>query len=79
MKADGSNPLLFGPGGHVSWAPDSEAVVYDMEVAEGDVDLYLTELAESQDMLLVDGPGIESTPAWSPDGDMVDFAPDRSQ
>ena len=77
MDADGSNPRLVGPGGHVSWRPDGDGLVYDLEVAEGDVDLYVTELSDSGVMLLVDGPGVDTTPVWSPDGDMIIFASDR--
>lgn len=79
MGADGSGALMLGPGGHVSWRQDGQSLVYDLEVGRGDVDLYRTGIAESEAVLVVDGPGIDTTPAWSPDGQMIVFASDRSQ
>lgn len=77
MSADGSNTQLIGPGGHVSWSPDGGDLVHDLEVATGDVDLYITQLSDSGVMLLVDGPGVDTTPVWSPGGEMIIFASDR--
>jgi Tol biopolymer transport system component len=58
-------------GGHFAWAPDSVSVVHDREVGPGDVDIFV------DGKLLVDGPGVDTLPAWSPDGGSVVFSSDR--
>lgn len=77
MEADGSNAVALGPGGHGSWGPDRDSFLHDQQVDDGDVDLYLMNPAGAEAVLFVDGPGIDTTPAWSPNGQMVVFSSDR--
>lgn len=68
LTGDGE-PVL--EGGHFAWFPDGASLVHDREVKLGDVDIYV------DDDLLVDGPGVDTLSAVSPDGSSVVFSSDR--
>lgn len=76
MDADGAEVNELAQGGFVSWSPDGLQVVFDREIAETEVDLFVKELAGSERPLLVD-PGLQTTPDWSPDGSLVLYSSDR--
>jgi TolB protein len=71
MNGDGSGPSVLFDGGHFSWSPDGSSLVHDVATGAGDVDLYI------DGELLVDGPGIDTLPSWSPDGTTIIFSSDR--
>lgn len=62
---------LVGEGGHLAWAPGGKALVHDREVGAGDVDIFVN------GDLLVDSPGMDTLPDWSPDGSTIVFSSDR--
>ena len=70
IDSDDGAAVALGHGGHLSWSPDG-ALVHDREVAPGDVDLFV------DDAPLIGGPGIDTLPAWSPDGSVIVFSSDR--
>lgn len=64
-------------GGFSSWSPDGGMLALDREVSDGDVDIFTLSLDDSLESLLVDGPGFDAFPAWSPNGQVVVFSSDR--
>ena len=57
--------LTSGPSG-LSWAPDSEEIVYSMAGS-----LWRQKLNSKEALQLTDGPGYDYQPDWSPDGKSV--------
>jgi Tol biopolymer transport system component len=77
---DGSHIAYLNHDGPLQvWTVDAEGTMlaFDREVAEGDVDLFLINSDGTGEVLLQDGPGLDTTPAWSPLGEWVVFASDR--
>jgi TolB protein len=71
MNRDGSDQEIVLEGGHFSWSPDGSSLVHDREVGMGDVAIFL------DGVLLVDSPGLDTLPAWSPDRTTIVFSSER--
>lgn len=70
-----------GVNGAPAWAPDGRRLAVTLSRKDGNVDIYLLDLAEAgQSRLtrLTDDGGIDTEPAWTPDGKNVYFTSDRS-
>jgi len=67
--------LTEGPGNdtEAAWSPDGRQVVFQSD-RNGDLDLYVMDLASRQVRPLVTGPGHACFPAWSPDGQWIVYA-----
>ena len=67
--------LTTGPGNdtEVAWSPDGKQVVFQTD-RNGDLDLYVLDLATKKLRPLVTGPGHACFPAWSPDGEWIAYA-----
>lgn len=76
VGSNGSRAREVTEGGFNSWSPDGSAIVFDRGDDEGDVDLFVMTL-DGEPRLLVDGPGFDTLPAWSPQGDLILFSSDR--
>lgn len=74
---DGVGGEEFLDGGFHSWSPDDGQLVFDREVDDGDVDIYVVNADGSGERLLVDSDGIDSLPDWSPSGHVIVFSSDR--
>ena len=61
-------------------SPDGKWIVYDSFAGDkpGPRDIYLLAIDGSRETKLVEGPGDDLFPAWSPDGKEVIFASDRA-
>lgn len=78
MDSQGRGGEEVAVGGYSSWSTEGTSLVFDREVADGDVDIYVLSLEDSEESLLVDGPGLDTFPVWSPDGSTIVFSSDRS-
>jgi Tol biopolymer transport system component len=74
VNSDGSAATEVTDGGHAGWSPDGTSIVFDREVAPGEVDVYTMDLTSGDEQLLVDLSDYDTLPAWSPDGARVIFS-----
>ena len=62
-----------GDDTEAAWSPDGRRIVFQSD-RDGDLDLYLLELASGEVTPLVAGPGNACYPAWSPDGSLIVYS-----
>ncbi|MCS6872275.1 MAG: hypothetical protein RML95_12000 [Anaerolineae bacterium] len=79
-KADGSDAkmALEMPNTRaraVAWSPDDKAIAFSSNDVEVD-DIYIYRFGEPSVQRITDGRGIETDPAWSPDGTKIAYAAD---
>jgi TolB protein len=61
-----------------SYSPDGKKLALTLSGSNGNLDIYLLELATGQLTRLTDDPGIDTEAVFSPDGSIVYFTSDRS-
>ncbi len=84
MNADGTDPVrltsLFSAERGPEWSPDGTFIVYDSNQvdgqsgAEGDHDIYVMRSDGGDQIKLLDHPGEDRFPVWSPDGQYIAFS-----
>jgi TolB protein len=67
-----------GINGAPSYSPDGKKLAITLSGSNGNLDIYLLELATGQLTRLTDDPGIDTEAVFTPDGSAVYFTSDRS-
>jgi TolB protein len=67
-----------GINGAPAWSPDGKKLALTLSGNNGNLDIYLLDLASQQLTRLTDDPGIDTEAAFTPDGSSIYFTSDRS-
>jgi TolB protein len=67
-----------GINGAPAWSPDGKKLALTLSGNNGNLDIYLLDLASQQLTRLTDDPGIDTEAAFTPDGASIYFTSDRS-
>ena len=67
-----------GINGAPSWSPDGKKLALTLSGSNGNLDIYLLDLATQQPMRVTDDPAIDTEAVFSPDGSAIYFTSDRS-
>ncbi len=67
-----------GINGAPAWSPDGRRLALTLSQRDGNMDIYILNLANQNLTRLTRDNAIDTEPAWSPDGDMIYFTSDRS-
>jgi len=67
-----------GINGAPAWSPDGKKLALTLSGNNGNLDIYLLDLASQALTRITDDPGIDTEAAFSPDGSAVYFTSDRS-
>jgi TolB protein len=67
-----------GINGAPTYSPDGKKLALTLSGSNGNLDIYLLELANGQLTRLTDDPGIDTEAVFSPDGNTIYFTSDRS-
>ena len=83
MNADGTDPVrltnLFSAERSPHWSPDGTSIVYDSNQAdgesgtEGDHDIFVMRSDGEDQVKVLDNPGEDRYPVWSPNGQFIAF------
>ncbi|MGH8149992.1 MAG: Tol-Pal system beta propeller repeat protein TolB [Steroidobacteraceae bacterium] len=60
-----------------AWSPDDRELALTLSGSDGNLDVYLLNLANQRLTRLTDNPAIDTGPIWAPDGKSVYFTSDR--
>jgi TolB protein len=61
-----------------SWSPDGRKMALVLSTRDGNLDIYVLDLATQQLTRITDDPGIDTEPQWSKDGQSLYFTSDRA-
>jgi TolB protein len=67
-----------GINGAPAWSPDGRKLALTLSGNNGNLDIYLLDLATQQLTRITDDPGIDTEAAFTPDGSAIYFTSDRS-
>jgi len=67
-----------GINGAPAWSPDGLKLAFTGSTRDGNVDVYLIDLAGGQILRVTDDPAIDTEPVWALDGHSLYFTSDRS-
>jgi TolB protein len=61
-----------------AWSPDGKKLALVLSTRDGNLDIYVMDLASQQLSRITDDPGIDTEPQWSKDGQSLYFTSDRA-
>jgi TolB protein len=61
-----------------AWSPDGKKLALVLSTRDGNLDIYVMDLATQQLSRITDDPGIDTEPQWSKDGQSLYFTSDRA-
>lgn len=61
-----------------SWSPDLSKITYAAELPDGNVDVFVVEVATGEKAQITSDPGRDTGPTFSPDGTKIAFSSDRN-
>jgi TolB protein len=61
-----------------AWSPDGKKMALVLSTRDGNLDIYVLDLATQQLTRVTDDPGIDTEPQWSKDGQSLYFTSDRA-
>jgi Tol biopolymer transport system component len=64
--------LTTRSGEYATWSPDGTRLAF-ASARDGDYDLYVIDADGSDEHVIVDAPGYQMYPAWSPDGQWIAY------
>lgn len=67
-----------GVNGAPTWSPDGRKLAMTLSDAEGNLDIWIMDLASQKLRRLTDSPAIDTEADWAADGDSLVFTSDRS-
>src|SRR5712672_1206902 len=80
--ADGENPHVVmqsnEPLMSPAWSPDGKKLALTLSTRDGNLDIYVLDLATQALTRITDDPGIDTEPQWSKDGQSLYFTSDRA-
>jgi TolB protein len=67
-----------GVNGAPAWSPDGRRLALTLSQRDGNVDIFLLDLATRELTRVTDDPAIDTEPCWAPDGRALYFTSDRA-
>ena len=67
-----------GINGAPAWSPDGHRLALTLGGGNGNLDIYVLELANQNLTRITDDPAIDTEPTWAPDGRSIYFTSDRA-
>ncbi len=61
-----------------AWSPDGKKLALTLSTRDGNLDVYVLDLATQALTRITDDPGIDTEPQWSKDGQSLYFTSDRA-
>ena len=67
-----------GVNGAPAWSPDGQRLALTLSQRDGNVDIFVLDLATRALLRVTDDPAIDTEPCWAPDGRALYFTSDRA-